>query len=488
MQPAEASNLPRWTWTAVGAIAALGLALRIAAGTGGLWIDEAWSAMFAHESGSPLAVFLYINHDNNHHLNTLWLQLVGLDAPPLAARALSIASGTATILVAGMIGARRGPWPAVATALLFAVSEAMVTYGSEARGYAPMMLAAVTAFYLVDRWLEDPARPRPARPLAWCALLGMLSHLTMILTLIALGGWVLISLWQRSSPREAIRGTWRLFWPSALVSMLVVAAIFGAAAASDTGFQLGSLVPFSFAAFAIAMSQIVSSSLGPELRPLWLLPVVTALLLVVAATRRDPVSRFRMPFYLIAILGLPLAMVVLQPGNGVILRYYLLSVAALLILAGERIGFGLAARGWRRWASAVAIAAIVALSLGRDVSLIRNARGLPDGPVLYLAAHAPLGAEVAVANPRAKAVLYSAAAWRGYRLEVEDSDCPEARYLLVDRDPGKPAPADVSPCGLAYRAVASARTNGLSGGDWVLYERRLLQSASSPVSDPPPAP
>src|ERR1700710_2786551 len=95
-------------WIAVAAITLCGLALRIAAAQGALWLDEAWSAVSAHDVGTPLGVFLKINHDNNHHLNTLWLQLVGLDAPPMLQRGLSIATGTAAIWVAGLIGSRVG--------------------------------------------------------------------------------------------------------------------------------------------------------------------------------------------------------------------------------------------------------------------------------------------------------------------------------------------------------------------------------------------
>ena len=134
-------------------IVLLGLALRIASAQGGLWLDEAWSAELARQAGTPLGVFLNINHDNNHHLNSLWMQFVGFGAPPLLQRALSIVSGTIAIFVAAAIVRPRGPTIALVAALLFAVSPMMVTMGSEARGYAPMALALLTAILLVARWL-----------------------------------------------------------------------------------------------------------------------------------------------------------------------------------------------------------------------------------------------------------------------------------------------------------------------------------------------
>src|SRR3954471_19649405 len=97
----------RQYWWLLGAFILLGLALRVARAQGALWLDEGWWSKQAHDAGTPLGVFLNINHDNNHHLNSLWMQLVGFDAPPLLARALSIVTGTAAILVAALIGARR---------------------------------------------------------------------------------------------------------------------------------------------------------------------------------------------------------------------------------------------------------------------------------------------------------------------------------------------------------------------------------------------
>src|SRR3954468_8393756 len=95
-----------WWWT-VGAVALAGLALRVAAAQGGLWTDEAWSVVYAHEARDPLGVFLRINHDNNHHLYSLWLQATGMDAPPWLARLPAILAGTASILVAAMLAGRK---------------------------------------------------------------------------------------------------------------------------------------------------------------------------------------------------------------------------------------------------------------------------------------------------------------------------------------------------------------------------------------------
>ena len=190
-------RLDRHSWIAIGALTALGLALRLFAAQGALWLDEAWSATTAHDVGTPLGVFLEINHDNNHHLNTLWLQMVGLDAPPMLQRALSILAGTVAIPVAALIAARQGKAAAVVAALLFAVSPLLVTYGAEARGYAPMLLALLSLLLVVERWLDRPDSPVPTRwILLWCGL-GTLASLTMLFGIVAVSGYALVVLLRR---------------------------------------------------------------------------------------------------------------------------------------------------------------------------------------------------------------------------------------------------------------------------------------------------
>src|SRR3954465_8111902 len=127
-------------WEAVGAIALAGCALRIAAAHGGLWTDEAWSVVYAAQARDPLGVFLRINHDNNHHLYSLWLQAIGVDASPLLARLPAIVAGTLCIPAAALVVARRSAPAGIVAALLFAVSPTMVNFGSEARGYSLMLL------------------------------------------------------------------------------------------------------------------------------------------------------------------------------------------------------------------------------------------------------------------------------------------------------------------------------------------------------------
>src|SRR5437762_200609 len=64
-------------------------------------------------------------------------------------------------------------------ALFFAICPALVTLGSEARGYALMLLAVLTMLLMVTRALERQWSTTTPWWLAFVAALGMLSHLTM---------------------------------------------------------------------------------------------------------------------------------------------------------------------------------------------------------------------------------------------------------------------------------------------------------------------
>jgi hypothetical protein len=276
---ARSTRLPLGAWSAIMAAVVLGLVLRILAAAGGaLWTDEAWSALHATEVGTPMGVFLFINHDNNHHLYSLWLQAIGLQAPPLLARAPAIAAGTLTILVAALIGARRSAAAAVVAALLFAVAPILVTYGSEARGYAPMLLAAMVMLLMLDKWLDGESKEAPVLGLAILAFLGMLSHLTMAAFVGLLALWVFAVRRSERGPSEALRTTIKVMGPPLVACAAVVAGVFAAANASPEGMRVGGYSPFTLDRYALAMSDLTTTTLGIPLGPWWLAPVLFGLL------------------------------------------------------------------------------------------------------------------------------------------------------------------------------------------------------------------
>lgn len=452
----------RWLWPALCLIAALAAALRIAAAQGGLWLDEAWSAVFARDVGSAAGVFLHINHDNNHHLNTLWLQLVGFDAAPVLQRGMSIASGTAAVLVAGAIGARRSLATALVIAWLFALSPILVTYGSEARGYAPMVLALLGAFWLIDRWLDDRRRPPLSVALAVVFLLGLLAQLTMVFGTAALAGWVLLRLWREAGFGPAARESLRLLGLPLAVAVVTVAAVLWLLPGAGD-FQVGAFTPFRLRDLVAGYDDMVGYTSGALHVPGWLLVAA----LIIPELVREPSLRSRRWFYLLAIVAVPVGMAVVQLGNTGMPRYHLLSAVALLLVAGELVGLALVRSHVSRNLALVLLGLFTLPALDAAWRLIDNQRSDPGRAVAFVQQAASGGATIAVERDRATAVIEAAAAAHRYPFRFD----PCGTWLFVDRDGRDPFPPAPVRCGRRYHPVAYGYPTGLSGTYWKLYRR-----------------
>jgi uncharacterized membrane protein len=375
-------------WPAVAALTLAGLALRIAAAQGGLWTDEAWSMIYAEKARDPLGVFLRINHDNNHHLISLWLQAVGAHASPLLARAPAILAGTLTIPVAALLVGRR-PAAAIAAATLFALSPIMVTYGSEARGYAPMVLAALIMLWLAMSALEGRGARRTPWLIAPAVALGMLSNLTMLAPVALLTFWVYLEKRASVGAKAAIPATLVLMGPALGACAAVLLIVFGAAFLSPTGLQVGGYMPFTFLDYTMALSDLTAWTLGLTFSIRWLAVVV---LLAVGAWMafRSPTwlgSRGRL--YGILVLGVPVAIAVERTGNALFARYYLCSAIGLLLLGSEWVGHAFERRGVPRGLCAAAGALFLVTAAWHDGQLIELKRGEPDRALRIIAAVRP---------------------------------------------------------------------------------------------------
>lgn len=138
----------------------LGMGLRIAGARGDLWFDEILSLYLVTLAASAFDILL-ISHDNNHLLNSLYLHSVGIYQPPIVLRGFSILLGTLSIPAAGVaaMGKSGSEGRAIVAMLLFAVAYPIVHFGSEARGYAGLILATLLAFHLVETQ-KDTVRNR----------------------------------------------------------------------------------------------------------------------------------------------------------------------------------------------------------------------------------------------------------------------------------------------------------------------------------------
>lgn len=475
-----------WWWT-VGAIALAGLALRIAAARGGLWTDEAWSVIYAAQARDPLGVFLRINHDNNHHLYSLWLQAIGPAASPTLARVPAILAGSACVVAAAMLAARRSRTAGVVAALLFAVSPTLVAFGSEARGYAMMLLAALMMLLLVSDALDG----RPARGanlwLVAIALFGMLSHMTMAAPVAVATLWTYLERRAELGPAAALPATARLMGPALVATVTVILFVFAAAALSPTGMRLGGYRPFSAPHYAAALDDLALWSTGLSTPWLWLTPLLLGVGALVIAVQRPKWLGSRAVLYALLILAVPLAAAIIRPGNTEFARYYLASAIGLLLFISDWIGRGLTNRPTIRAGAALLLVTLVGVGVYRDSILISVDRGRPAAALADMAALSPSGARVAFAEPRLKAVVAVTAEQTGYPARFA-AGCAPADFLLAAQPRWADAvPASVERCGIQMEAIDSSVTVPITGDSWVLYRAKSLQSFGSADSGRAPA-
>ena len=472
----------RW-WGAVVAACLAAFALRLAAARGALWTDEAWSMLYAADAGTPAGVFLRINHDNNHHLYSLWLQAIGSDASPWLARLPAIAAGTACVLVAALLVGRRSRSAGLVAALLFAVSPTLVTFGSEARGYAPMLLAALILLLLASEAVERKERPATPWLIALTAVIGMLFHLTMAAPVALATLWVYLERRAALGPTPALGATARLMGPALAATTAVVGFVFAAAAASPTGMRLGGYVPFEWRDYVAALNDLTGWTAAISLPLAWLGPAAVAIAAGWIALRPPQWLGPRARLYAILILAVPLAALVLRPGNAGYARYYLASALGLLLLLAEWLGRAIDRRGPVRALAMGALIVLTGVGLLHNAQLVALGRGQPDAAVAMMVAQP--GARVALAPARLEAALALAAVRRGTPIGIANGCAPAAFVLAGHGRFDRPLPG-VTRCGTHYAPVAAGRTTPLSGDAWTLYRATGLQSAHPLPSAKPP--
>lgn len=472
----------------IGFFVLMGFVLRCLAAQGGLWTDEAWSVIYAQQAEDVLGIFTRINHDNNHHLNSLWLQWVGPDASPMLIRGLSIVTGSITIAIAGLIGLRRNSATGIIAASLFAISPIMVVYGSEARGYAPMMLALMIMIWRIDLWLDERSAPKPALILAICALFGSFSHLTILPAVFMLGLWVFLAGVQRDGLLGAARTTVDLLGAALVVSVLCASIVILIAARSSTGLQIGGYVDFSWPLFARAISELLTLSTGIGYAAQASFLGILAIAIIGLAMFLMPwrIAIERKCFYAAMILTMPLAVAAFNPGNTQYARYYLPAAIAILFLIAEWIGH-FANRSERTSAAMVLIlAGIWGLASVQNYQLITSQRGNLELALQAMIRALPNGSDVTIAFERARAPLTLAAFRKRYPILISEGKCGTTAFHFFSRDTAVVEVPKFLECGGPMRLIASGNAIGPSGESWSLYQRQALPSRIAAVNSAPP--
>jgi hypothetical protein len=469
-----AGSATRPTTATIGALfvcVAVGGVLRVAAAQGNLWLDEIYSILWVHDLDSVGQIFTASRQDNNHHLNSVWLYWLGNRDPWILYRALSLVSGIAAIAVAPFAAGRRDFWSVSAIGAIFAVSFPLVTYSSEARGYAPMLFFALASLALLRRAIPD-APPGASLAFGATAVLGFLSHLSFAHFYLAACFW---SFWnvgrRRLGPRRAASILLRVH-----LLPIVFLAIFYLASLRDMYVAGGHVKTLLAVVTEVAALSIGVPHFGPVAGPALVAVGILSLVGLVATWRSGSDLWI---FYLCAMTIAPGALLLLHPPDYLFARYFLVSLAAFLLLFGSLVGDALARGGAPKVAASISLLAICA---GNG---IETARFLESGRGDYLSAlttmaDATRGEVVSVGSDHtfrngSLLVFYERYLPAGKRFEYLRSDSWPSRrgpewYLRHDMSPHPEPDANlVFRRRDAYELVASHPYYGLSGWHWFVY-------------------
>ncbi|WP_129396511.1 hypothetical protein [Methylovirgula ligni] len=462
---------PNGVAIAVAGLTVLGLLLRLACAHGDLWLDEIWSLRNLQHLKNAGDILWRLPNDNNHLLNSLWLWLVGPAAPTVLARLESIAVGTLTIPVAAKFCGRSGPAAALTGAGLAAGGAIFVQYGSEARGYAGLLLMIFVAAEALENILED-STPRTRLAFAGAVALGALFHLTMLAaaaTLIAAA--VLRLAYRGRPPREILIAGLDL----ALLGFLGALPALGLLAASVLNAHLlqeGALTPFSLAALGHSLTTLYAATLGLPYDLALPLALLACAGLTLAAVVLIASERLILP--LTCLLLPPLVATLVQAPNVQYARFFLVGVLGLVILASDVI-----ARLWdaRRLLGVFLLVFLMALGNCIHVGeLFVFGRGNIRPLVARMESHGP--ARFATNMPVEVWVSLNFYDPRGMLSEVQAQDwCsrPPDWFVLSDQPAAEASTATFGPpqCRTRYALDMVIPRAPLSGLRFALYRRAI---------------
>lgn len=346
-------------------------ALRIAAARGELWLDEVWSIRLVQEHAhSPSDIFLHLQHDNNHVLNSLWVYVVGPDRSPWMYRWPAVVAGALTVCLASWFLRRGSPMGVFTVVMLTGFSFLLVQYSSEARGYAHQLLLSIMAYGALRE--SDSSRS-----IGWDLLfsvscvLGFLAHPLFANVYLAAQVWTWWPWRERQQSDHNPRP-----WLRILILRTVVPGAFFAwlywVSLATTMTGGGEITPL-FVIVLQTMSLVVGGPFGGP--GAYAAAGITALVTLAAFWIVSRQSPQRASFYLVVIVLSPALLQVVVPRQPLYPRYFLGSVLFLLLLWAEGAGETVRRRAANLAWLCLLLAAFVVANLWHISRLIELGRG-----------------------------------------------------------------------------------------------------------------
>ena len=468
-------------WLAAAGLVALlawAAALRAWACQTELWLDEVWSVLLVRELGSPLGVLGAIHHDNNHYLNSWFLQAIGEPRAFFVYRLHSLVAGVGTVVLACVWARGLGRAGPLLAALLLGNSYLLVHYASEARGYALLLFFAVASLLVTRRFLSR-RRPADTALYALCAIGGFLSHLSFLHVFLGIAAWTAMALPKATAPRREAARRWLGYQVLPLLFLvglwLVDLRFLRVGGGPD--YRLGEVV-------VSALSYGVG---GPGAGVgAWLAAgaAVLACGVALAALRREGGDEWVGLF--VAAVASPALLLLATEPEVLFVRYFLVSVAFGLLLLTD-LAARVAARGRAAAWAVGGVAACVALGNGlHTATLLRDGRGSFHAALRTIVEHETTDTiTLGGINERRDAMLFAFYAPhlpsdKSLRyLPPEDWSREPPAWLLLSRPDRRLPPREEAVLeGQRYRRFASFSSAVLSGRDWFVYRLEPGPAAS----------
>jgi len=489
-----------------GLILIVGAAVRIQGAQGDLWLDEIWSLNLAATMTAWSDVLWNLIHDNSHPLNTLYLYLVGPGQAPWVYRLASVVAGTFSIAAAGWAVARGGRQRILITMAITAVLYPLVQYGSEARGYALMMLFAYIAFGAVER------AQRPTGAMRWvfagALTLGALSHLSILPVALAFAvAFAAKRVQGGRSIWSAVHDTVRFSAPAAGGLALVGAGIVYGLNNLTQGWYGGASVPCPGAGcFVGALGSIVRfSSGGYDAGGPALYAGVFAVAVGGAIVWLSVLGRSRANLYGAVFFLTPLIYIALDQPNAPFGRYFLAMIAFVPLLLSDVVVELHQRSQLARRIGGLAVIALISVNGSAMIKAYPAPRGVyletynaithnsQKSPITigsdqsfrvrtvfgFMAQQAGLKQDITYIAPQE--VIAKRPDWL---ILVTRKDKLTKNQLCYETPPAAAASAAGPALPLVYLWISSSSYWGMSGANWDLYRRLPTPAKVCPQSTP----
>jgi hypothetical protein len=462
--------------------------LRIYGSTNDLWLDEIIAINTARQASSPLDIIATnrtppgspLRLDGQHQLYTLYLYAVGPQSESFILRIPSLLAGIGTVLMAWLIGRRRDLSCAMFAMLLVGFSYVLVLYSSEARGYALGVFFSFVAFYALDRYLENSRWPF-AVLFSASVVLGLLAQLTFVCFYLAAIAWCAYRLIRSraGAKRMLTVGLWCHAAPLLFIAWLYDAHI------RDMGTVGGTPSPSLIHSYGTALAWALGPPSTDVLIFVACVVAVAALYAGIARLWREKADAFVL--YLGVILVFPILLIAARGSDIVYVRYFLVSIAFLLLLCSVLLS-ALYRRGrLGRLACTLLLVAFVASNGGQMATFFQYGRGQYREALRYMKEHAErspvviggdqdyrIGTQLQYYAP----TVMGAGVWQYIRHGTWPPEGPE--WLVCQRESFEPAVPElprIEDGRHTYEFVRTFPTAPLAGLHWFLYHNQSVRGS-----------